>query len=313
MSGLPTAFLWTILTFPKAKCRRLLHHSYTIDLLRPPSAPMLNRSAGALYPPRRVDHGVYQESEKRMMRRYAGLLLAVLVLAGCRVPAARVPGSSAAQKPGLANSFIAGLLQAHGEKNVMTTPDGVGVAGNTARIQSALYGLKQQGGDFNAEVEFRIHLPGGQEIVDYVVGLGNSEEKAEQDAFGNFALTTFHPVYKSFINPADPHQAVNTVTLQNGQKREIAVGDLFVRGGQKGEKLDFSATQAQIKTALARMPLTEGPHWIKIVYGQMKSQPITVSATLDNEENADLTAAVKACEWPRRQEVYIAKQFIIVK
>jgi len=40
---------------------------------------------------------------------------------------------------------------------------------------------------------------------------------------------------------------------------------------------------------------------------------VTVSATLDNAEQQDLTSAIKALDWPRREEQYLVKEFIVIQ
>lgn len=61
------------------------------------------------------------------------------------------------------------------------------------------------------------------------------------------------------------------------------------------------------------LPLSKQPHWIKIVYGQHRGEPITASASLDNREDQSLTSAIKALHWPKSRSFYMAKQFILVK
>jgi len=222
-------------------------------------------------------------------------------------PPSELPRSSAAE------TAIADLFKAHGEKGVVTGPDGVGIEGNATRIRAAIYGSKPQGSGFVVETEFRIHLPSGDEIVEYVAGVGDTEKKAIDDTLVNFALTTFHPIYKCFVNPADKHQPLHAIILRDGQKREVAMGDILLRGGASKPPMDLNSLRPGIQTEIAKLPLAGGPHWVKIVYGQSKSTPMTVSVTLDNSEHEGLTKAIKALDWPRRDEVYIAKEFIVIK
>ena len=55
------------------------------------------------------------------------------------------------------------------------------------------------------------------------------------------------------------------------------------------------------------------PHWIKIVYSQNEGTPMTVAATLDNQDHPALTESVKGLAWPKLNEFYLAKQFIILQ
>jgi hypothetical protein len=108
--------------------------------------------------------------------------------------------------------FFVEWLQQHGEKGVVADSRGVGIEGNTTRLRAALYGAKKHPqGSTTAELEFRITLPSGDEIVEHLAGLGENQDAATKDALINFVLTTFHPVYKAFMNPDDPHQTVHKI------------------------------------------------------------------------------------------------------
>lgn len=114
--------------------------------------------------------------------------------------------------------------------------------------------------------------------------MGKTEDEAENDALINFTLTTFHVVYKSFMNPANPHQAIETVSIR-GRVCQMAMGDLLMRGGNSDHPIDLNSMRPQIRDAITALPLSDGPHWIKIVYGQKNGQSPFVSATLDNAEH----------------------------
>ncbi len=125
------------------------------------------------------------------------------------------------------DAFFVDWFKSHGETNVVVDAAGVGIAGNPTRLRASLYGMKKGAdGGFTAEMEFRVRLPAKGEIIEYVAGMGKTEEHAIKDSELNFLLTTFHVVYRSFINAADPHQEVHQVTV-NGTKREMMMGDIY--------------------------------------------------------------------------------------
>ena len=74
-----------------------------------------------------------------------------------------------------------------------------GVADNPTRLRSSLYGSKRFTNSFTAELEFRVRIPDGREIIEYVAGSGDSLEKAENDAKVNFILSTFCLVWAADI------------------------------------------------------------------------------------------------------------------
>jgi uncharacterized protein DUF6348 len=232
------------------------------------------------------------------------LLLSLLtLLAGCR------PSSKA--DPRFERLFVE-WLKGHGETKVVTDAEGVGLEGNATRLAASIYdSQKQAGGGYVVETEFRITLPNGAQIVEFVAGLGDTEDKAIDDCVTNFILTSFHVVYKSFLNADDPHQTVKELTI-GGKPRKVAMGDIYLRS-EDGVDVDLNAIRPAIEQALADLALSDQPHWIKIVYGQHQKAPTTVAATLDNEDAVKLTETIKGLGWPKQDGFYMAKQFIVIQ
>jgi hypothetical protein len=211
------------------------------------------------------------------------------------------------------NEFFIGWLQSHGETNIVEDRKGVGISTSPTRLRSSLYGSeKQQDGTVTVETEFRIRLPDGREIVEYVAGTGDSLEAAEKDSKLNFLLTTFHVVYGGFMNPADPHQTQETVTI-DGRRRVLVMGDSMTRSGTTNGAPDMSELRSRFRGMLSSFPLSPEPHWIKIVYAQHQAKLMICSVTLDNQENAALIEMVRKLPWPVQQDFYMLKQFIVVK
>ncbi|MCI0357825.1 MAG: DUF6348 family protein [Planctomycetaceae bacterium] len=236
--------------------------------------------------------------------RFAMLLLSLVVAAGC--------GPAASKTDARLEKFFVEWLQGHGETKIVTDAKGVGLEGNPARLRASIYGSeRQQDGGYVVETEFRMTLPGGAEIVEFVAGIGDSEDAAIDDSMVNFTLTTFHVVYKAFLNPNDPHQTIKEVAI-GGKPRQVAFGDLFLRGEQ-GINADLNAMQPSIEDALGGLALSDGPHWIKIVYGQHNKAPTIVAVTLDNNDQLELTEKIKQLDWPKHDGFYMVKQFIVIK
>ncbi len=210
-----------------------------------------------------------------------------------------------------AKEFFVKWLEGHGHDDVIIDQRGVGVGSNQTRLKASLYGSKQhETGGFMAEVELDVKLPSGRSIKEFVAGLGETEDAAIADALLNFTLTTFHVVYKGFINNDDPHMKSEPITI-DGSERELIAGDLYLRGSNS-EELDFDSMQPKINSALATLQLDSQPHWVKIVYSQMNGTPGTVAVTLDNQLHEGLTDQVTKMEWPE-SEFYMVKQFLLIQ
>jgi len=107
------------------------------------------------------------------------VLIVLLSAVGC---------SRAVDKP-KSTDFLVTWLQSHGETNIVEDANGVGIGGSATRLRSSLYGSKKHdNGTVTAETEFRVRLPDGREVVEYVAGTGDTLEKAEGDSKLNSRL-----------------------------------------------------------------------------------------------------------------------------
>jgi hypothetical protein len=229
-----------------------------------------------------------------------------IVLAG-------IYGCSRKSGPTAGDQVIISWLQSHGETNLVVDAGGVGLQGNLVRLQTSRYGSeKQKNGSFTVEQEFKIRLPDKREIIEYVAGTGETPEKAENDAKMNFLLSTFHVVYRSFLNPKDEHQTEEKLTI-NGRPRVLVLGDTLTRSGTTNSALDMFPLREGFRKILTNAPLNPQTHWLKIVYGNIHSNVMMCTVTLDNEADAALTEAVRKLPWPSREGFYMAKQFMVVK
>ncbi len=221
-------------------------------------------------------------------------------------------GCSRSKPDANSSEFFTAWLQNHGESNIVVDARGVGLGGNPTRLRYSLYGSKQFPKEFTAELEFRVRIPDGREIVEFVAGSGDSLQKAEGDAKMNFVISTFHVIYGSYMNPNDPHQTEEKITI-GGRPRLLVLGDTMTRTGSTNSSLDIFPLRDGFRKVVSAASLSEQTHWIKIVYGNHHSRPTVCAVTLDNEDSPLLTEAVKALPWPKQEEFYLAKQFMVVK
>jgi hypothetical protein len=212
----------------------------------------------------------------------------------------------------ISDDFFDKWFKAHGHSDIVADADGVGVEGNATRLKASLYDSKKHPKGYVVELEFTIRLPSGQTITEFVAGVGNTEEEAISDAKVNFILSTFHVVYKGFINADDPHLDFARVVI-DGTKRDVIIGDIYRRGGPSDKREAFLAIREEIRNLLKNIQLSTGSHWMKVVYSQKDGQPMTVSVQLDNQDYKEFTEAVKKLDWPRTDGFYMAKLFIVIR
>ncbi len=122
----------------------------------------------------------------------------------------------------------------------------------------------------------------------------------------------FHVIYRSYMNPNDPHQTEEKITI-GGRPRLLVLGDAMTRTGSTNSSLDIFPLRDGFRKDVSAASLSQQTHWIKIVYGNHHSRATVCAVTLDNEDSPLLTEAVKALPWPKQEEFYLAKQFMVVK
>lgn len=244
--------------------------------------------------------------------RKVGCKRSFLLLVFAMLLAAMIGCSRSASKVKSEALFV-DWLKGHGESNVVVDAQGVGIKGNATRLSESLYGSERgANGGFSVELEFRVRMPDDREIIEYVAGSGDSLAKAENDAKLNFLLSTFHVVYRSFLNPNDPHQKEERVNI-GGKSRVLVLGDTMTRGETTNSVPDMFPFRERFRSIVASLPLSEQTHWLKIVYANHHSKPMLCAVTLDNNDNPALTEAVKNLPWPAKEEFYMVKQFMVVK
>jgi hypothetical protein len=211
-----------------------------------------------------------------------------------------------------ARAFFAEWLKSHGEKEIINDGTGVGVKGKRTRLWAFHYkgadGTKKD----SSEVEFRVVLPDGREIQEFVAGMG-AQDNVVDSAISNFAMSTFHTVYACCLNEEDPHVVREEVEI-GGKNYEYTTVGLFHMSNSK-DPIDFNPVTDEIKKTIAQsnLKLEGGIHWMKIVYGQNENKPIITSVTFDNRQHTPMTEKIKALQWPESDGFYMGKQFLMFR
>lgn len=206
-----------------------------------------------------------------------------------------------------ARKFFSEWLRDHGEENVVNDRSGVGVAENKTRLWAFHYGDEE-----STEVEFRIVLPDGREIEEFLSGLGVEDENPTQATFLNFCMSTFHVVYSCFMNTDDEHMEHEDITIGD-QDFLLTSGGIFALGSDDLPQFDGMVDLVHEELKYSDLELTPQAHWLKVVYGQNNGEVIVCSVTLDNEIAEKLTKNVENLEWPEIDGFYMAKEFIVLR
>jgi hypothetical protein len=198
------------------------------------------------------------------------------------------------------------LLRDHGEKNLITDSQGVGLPGQSARLEVKLYDATRGEVGWMVEMEIKIHLP-NSEILEFVSGSGETREKATTICLLNFTTTTFHVLYKAFLNPSDTH--LDSISFgPKDHPRQLIAGDLIFMGKKPAPKFP-PHLESQLISRVKQFQFPVGPHTLKIVYAQETQTMVT----LDGKLEPNLAETINQLVWPKSDQPYLMKQFMVVK
>jgi hypothetical protein len=200
------------------------------------------------------------------------------------------------------------LIKAHGEKHIVQDSRGVGVKGQSARLQASLCDAQYNllGFNWTVQMEIKVHLSNG-ELSEFVTGVGNTREEATTICLSNFTRSTFHVLYKAFLNPNDKH--LQSVSFgPKGHPRQLVAGELLLMGGPSAPAIPVGL-ESQVVSIIKRHSFSAGPHTVKIVFMPGEAS----SVAIDGQEQTSLAEALTKLKWPKSNQTYMMKQFIVVK
>lgn len=206
-----------------------------------------------------------------------------------------------------AREFFAEWLTGHGEQQVVSDETGVGLKGQKTRLWAFNYGAT---GENSVELEFRIVLPDGREIVEFLGGFGPTEQDAINLTFGNFILSTFHVVYSCMMNEDDPHLTHEPIDVSGHPFLLTTAGFVTMGDGKNANLVDANES---LRQSIRNVNLSDQLHWGKVVYTRDKDQVLAAAFTLDNENAPVSPAELATWNWPSTESFYMTKQFFILR
>lgn len=246
------------------------------------------------------------------MNRATTLAVVLLISAGCGHDQGDGKAHAPSEDAGEYLDFFVGWLKRHGEKEIISSRDGVSVSGRPIRFSARTHRVLETKGGWCAELEFRTVLPDKRVILDYVAGMGADTGAAKVDALTSFTISTFHVLYSAFINERDPHIEPELHDM-GGRSRAFHIGDWMVRSKTPFESETTDRLTRYVVDRIRETDLDETPHWIEVVYGQNQGKVLECATTLDNGTDPRLRSAVAGAPWPKRHEFYMLKLFVVVK
>lgn len=205
--------------------------------------------------------------------------------------------------------FYVAWLEEHDVKNIKRSGNEVLLPDSHVKLEGSIQ-PNREGEVTTVELEAKITLPDGREIVDYPAGIGKDEASASGDALANFTLTTFHPLFAAFVDPKDPHTDKQKWKV-GSEERTVYVGEPGLRGKVLPATKKWLIEKFQ--SSFAEKKLDDKAHWSKLVIAEADGKIVEFEITVDNEgDKAMQEAMMKDSNPPGQDDFYMVKQFIVI-
>lgn len=163
------------------------------------------------------------------------------------------------------------------------------------------------------QLDIRLTLGSGEYVLESFGGFGTTRAEAERDAIQNFAANSFHVLLAAFFNHSQTDQVTVESWIIGDTEYDVVLGNIGMRGqfplSGEGTPDWFIAAEQDLK----RQPMEQGIHWIRLYYAQFDNQPSAVEALLDNDTWQPLQSTLSAYEWPKSQDFYSVRIFLVLK
>lgn len=161
------------------------------------------------------------------------------------------------------------------------------------------------------QIDFRILLPDGRQILHPCAGWADSRAAAIASAEASFLTASFHPILVAFFDADDPHQRPETRTIA-GRERRVIEGDILTKVMRDQEVPRNSDWTRQLGTALDRLQLTGGVHVID-VYNCFTGESQMLEILVDGRRCTALEQDMLAAAWPKAKPFVSVRQLTIIQ
>lgn len=207
-----------------------------------------------------------------------------------------------------AHEVLHALLTAHGY-DAHLKGDRVVVTGHEAQWSGEIH-TQKNGDEPMVQVDIAVHLPGGHTVIESFAGIGSELQYALGDAFNTFTQNSFHVLLSAFFGGNECE--VQEWPLPTGRFRVFISGATF-RGDPPGEGEEMVEWYNSFALGIAHTPLDHnGPHWIRLYYGQHERKTMMCEVLLDNEVWEGAQEAMAQYPWLEADEFYSARLFMVL-
>ncbi len=209
------------------------------------------------------------------------------------------------------NKLLLELFCAHGVKAAL---EGAWITFPGSKLKACAVVVREMSypSGRSAQLDVRLQLAPGRELIESFAGLGESKETAVADAFQNFAANSLHPILAAFFLPRSPDVSREEWFI-GGRRGHVTRGRIGVRGTLPDKESAIPPWLARFGESVRQKSVRPGTHWVRLCYSQTDRKAITLEVLLDNEVWEDLQADMGAVDWPAAEAFYSVRIFLVLE
>jgi len=159
-----------------------------------------------------------------------------------------------------------------------------------------------------ARADYVFRLPGGQEIREALIGLGDTQAAAMNQLARNFLDGVFHVVAATFLDHGCDHYDRDDWRI-NGAYRQVNMGWAVMRG--RFPRDSWEAIYEALRGTIEQHGIPDGVHWLRLFFLQQSGGEPIVEVLLDNQKVPELEERVRHFPWKPADDFYSVRLFMI--
>lgn len=104
-----------------------------------------------------------------------------------------------------------------------------------------------------------------------------------------------------------------TVTSNGLTERTMTDGDLLIRSSAPPAITEPSPQKWYLGWEEVLKLVPDGPHWVRLFYGQVKQKRLVLEVLLDNNEWTEALEVMEGLEWPSSEEYLSLRLFAVIQ
>jgi hypothetical protein len=219
-----------------------------------------------------------------------------------------------AESPDLSpQKIIPELITGHGEK--AHEKDGWFVLNNgPIRVQGEFVSVQHHTNSVIVQFDFRAeNYAPNKTLIESNAGVGTTLEEAQKDAYISFMSGSFHTLLAGLVNHKCEQVEREHITI-NGRQRTLVVGGVQIKNMKTVDNnKGYTDWYNQLLETIKSSDLSEGRHWIRVYIGQYSNMVQIKEVLLDNDEWDLGKGWIEKYEWPKQEEFYSVRLFVMIE